>query len=94
MTHHYAILTEPWTQPRDVKSLPWHAWTNAQEGSREEGRRLAIHKFLRESGYLNPGAMVKHLTLHLYDWLSTDPCRKDGTPMVIDYTTYHITPRN
>lgn len=94
MHHHVAILTEPWTAPLKFDSLPWRGWSNARPDSREEGRRMSVHRWLRESGYLNPGVTVPRLTLHVYDWHSTDPCHPDGTPMAITYTTFALSPRS
>lgn len=91
--HHIAILTEEWGCGLPFDSLPWRGWIHTRREDRSENLRLAVHRWIRESGYLNRGATVPVLTLHVYDWFQSGPQHPNGRPIAIESTTFNLRPK-
>lgn len=91
--HHIAILTEEWGVGLPFDSLPWRGWTGTRPADRTMNLRLAVNRWVRESGYLNPGATVPVLTLHVYDWFQSGPLHPNGRPLALNSTSFNIRPK-
>lgn len=66
-------------------------WKSDTATPREEIRRLALHKFLRESGFTAPRTTIAdRITLTVYHYRKGDPCHANGAPIAVTATTYEI----